>query len=145
MTNIGSIVLSLPSSPDRRADMAISSQVQAISIANTLTRLILGPLADYVSPVHIGLLNGVRQYRRQPFVSRKIFLTGAALVSAAAHLSLGAFIRSQKGLLLLRSVALWYMCQSRHTDTAQASAQASHMEGRSLFCKGYASVFPFLN
>ncbi|KZV75744.1 MFS general substrate transporter [Peniophora sp. CONT] len=101
MTNIGSIVLSLPSSPDRRTDIAISSQVQAISIANTLTRLILGPLADYVSPVHIGLLNGVRQYRRQPFVSRKIFLTGAALASAAAHLSLGAFIRSQKGLLLL--------------------------------------------
>ena len=101
MTNIGSIVLSLPSSRGGSSNV-ISTQVRAISVANTLTRLVVGPLADYVSPVHIGLLNGVRQYGRKPWVSRKIFLTTAALVSAVAHLSLGAFIRSQNGLLLLR-------------------------------------------
>lgn len=129
MTNIGSIVLSLPSSPgdsfvDRRTDGAIATQVQAISIANTLTRLIVGPLADFVSPVHIGLSNGVRQYSRKPWVSRKVFLTSAALVLFAAEIFWGTFIRSQKALLLLRSVGR-YIDQSQHADSVPSICTGS--------------------
>ncbi|KAA1474901.1 MFS general substrate transporter [Dentipellis sp. KUC8613] len=108
ISNIGTIVLSLPSSAQRgisvltsSADAATSTQVRVLSVANTVSRLIAGPLADFTSPVASYLPSGVRSFPRKHFASRVVFLTGATFFLAIAFLSLELGIRTQEGLWVL--------------------------------------------
>lgn len=78
MTNLGSIYLSLPPSPSSTA--TIATQVQLLSISNTATRLLIGPVADLVSPVAAYLHDGKWSFPRRPYISRIVFLVGAALL-----------------------------------------------------------------
>ncbi|KAI0314268.1 MFS general substrate transporter [Amylostereum chailletii] len=109
ISNIGTIVLSLPASNDAAGarvmdtatDVATSTQVRLISVANTLSRLVSGPLADYISPIASYLPSGVRSYPRKHIVSRVAFLTGSTLLLAAVFTCLELGIKTQKGLWLL--------------------------------------------
>jgi len=99
ISNIGTIVLSLPPSTSMpSAELATSTQVRLISIANTLSRLLVGPLADFVSPVASYLPNGVLAFPRKHFISRVFFLCGAALLLAVTFLRMGVNVRSQGAL-----------------------------------------------
>ncbi|KAI0343109.1 MFS general substrate transporter [Trametopsis cervina] len=51
MANLASIFLSLPSGSETTANTTIATQVQLIATANTLSRLLVGPLSDFLSPV----------------------------------------------------------------------------------------------
>ncbi|KAJ3726085.1 major facilitator superfamily domain-containing protein [Lentinula raphanica] len=96
MSNVGTIVLSLRPGMDRtsipKGEQAASLQVKILSISNTTSRILVGPLADFVSPVfsHQKLrgFTTVRKHR----ISRMVFLTGAASLLAAtcAWMILGA-------------------------------------------------------
>ena len=109
ISNIGTIVLSLPTAEavgsrtlDTSTDAVTSTQVRLISIANTLSRLISGPLADFTSPVASYLPDGARSYSRKHIVSRVSFLTGSALLLAAAFTVLEMGVRTQSAVWLLR-------------------------------------------
>ncbi|KZT68203.1 MFS general substrate transporter, partial [Daedalea quercina L-15889] len=94
-SNIGMIVLSLPST---KKTENIAMQVQLIAISDTLTRLILGPFADIISPVPTYSVNGVWAFPRKPYVTRMIFVAGAALLFAIAFIWPIVGVRSQEAL-----------------------------------------------
>lgn len=100
MANMGSIFISLPA----QGEPDISTQVQLVSASNTLSRLIVGPLADFVSPVASYLHSGIWSFPRKQHVSRIAFLTGASLFSVATFAWLLLGIRTQEGLWPLRYV-----------------------------------------
>jgi len=88
ISNIGTIILSFP--PDLHvvypssasSDRATSEQVRILSISNTLSRLVMGPLADFVSPAASCFSAGMVVYPRKHRVSRIVFLAVPALLSA---------------------------------------------------------------
>ncbi|TFY65489.1 hypothetical protein EVJ58_g1957 [Rhodofomes roseus] len=92
---IGMIVLSLPSASHTGN---ISFQVQLIAASDTLTRLLLGPFADIISPVPTYSANGVWAFPRKPYVTRMIFMAGAALLFAIVLLWPIVGVRSQEAL-----------------------------------------------
>lgn len=113
ISNIGTIVLSLPSSssPDINTlvrvpstDVATSTQVRIISLAITISRLLVGSLADFVSPIASYLPNGDQFYPRIHRVSRIVFLFGPAFLLAITYLWMEIGIRSQAALWALRYV-----------------------------------------
>jgi len=84
MSNMGSIILSL--SPTTHPveglsiDTVTSHQVRLLSISNTAARMILGSLADFVSPVIPSQPTSEAQRRR---LNRVVFLSGPALLLAS--------------------------------------------------------------
>ncbi|KAF7978143.1 hypothetical protein HWV62_17468 [Athelia sp. TMB] len=110
MSNIGTIVLSLPPYPVSSgagalripsADISTATQVRLLSLANTVTRLLVGPVADYTSPVASYLTNGEAFYPRRHFVSRVAFLAGAATLYAFTCLWMAAGVYTQGALWAL--------------------------------------------
>ncbi|ETW85749.1 hypothetical protein HETIRDRAFT_379852 [Heterobasidion irregulare TC 32-1] len=107
ISNIGTIVLSLPLSStdiitlDPSTDTATSTQVRILSIANTVSRLLAGPLADFVSPVALSLSSGMRSFPRKHFVSRVAFLSGATMLLGVSFALLETVIRSRESLWIL--------------------------------------------
>ena len=116
IANVGSIVLSFPPTLpmgtnlfDRQTDIATSTQVRVISIANTLSRLFAGPLADFISPIASYLPSGERCYPRKHWINRMSFITAALLLCAIAFVALELSIRSQDSVWFLRQVFLSHM------------------------------------
>ncbi|KZP24743.1 MFS general substrate transporter [Athelia psychrophila] len=110
MSNIGTIVLSLPPYPSSSgadalripsADISTATQVRLISLANTITRLLIGPVADYTSPVALFLPSGEVSYPRRHLVSRVSFLSGAAALYAFTCAWMGAGVHTQGALWAL--------------------------------------------
>ncbi|KZT26282.1 MFS general substrate transporter [Neolentinus lepideus HHB14362 ss-1] len=111
MSNTGSIVLSLPqsSNPGMKVtsfqrsgtDVATSAQVRLLSLANTISRLFFGPLADYISPVASYLPSGERAFPRQHFISRVAFLSLSSMLLAITLFSVQLNVRTQADLWLL--------------------------------------------
>lgn len=106
ITNIGTIVLSLPPSrvvypSDALSDHATSREVRILSISNTLSRIVVGPLADLVSPVALYLPTGTVRYPRKHRVSRVVFLAVPALLLAFIFvwMELGAMSREAVRIL----------------------------------------------
>ena len=115
ISNIGTIVLSLPpsSSPSGvtvvgipSTDSATSTQVRILSLSNTISRLLVGPVADFVSPVVSYLPNGDRSYPRKHRVSRIAFLVGSTILLACTYFWTEVGIRSQAAVWALRYVYL---------------------------------------
>lgn len=108
ISNIGTIVAALPATAsDSFGSYAAdntSQQVRLISIANTFTRILVGPLADYVSPVASYLPNGTVVRARKHRISRISFLFGSATLLALTFLYTSTGIATQEGLWVLRSV-----------------------------------------
>jgi len=107
ISNIGTIVMSLPSSPLSginslpSTDVATSTQVRIISLSNTISRLLVGPLADFVSPIASYLPNGDRRYPRRHRVTRIAFLLGPTVLLAITYFWMEVGIRSQTALWIL--------------------------------------------
>ncbi|KAH9934659.1 MFS general substrate transporter [Fomitopsis serialis] len=94
-SNIGMIVLSLPTTSHTEN---ISTQVQLIAISDTLARLLLGPFADIISPVPTYSANGVWAFPRKPYVTRIMFMAGAASLFTIAFIWPIIGVRSQEAL-----------------------------------------------
>ena len=111
MSNIGTIVLGVPVSSNSRSSPtypgtytsdALSTaptQVRLVSLSNTLSRLITGPLADYLAPV--GLLNsvtGVLQFPSHRRFSRLLFPLLSAFVMSLSYLWMVMGVRTQQDI-----------------------------------------------
>ena len=101
MSNLGSIVLSLPSAGTSDATANVSRQVRLLSFFNTASRLLVGPLADVLAPV-ASYLDGVWSFSRRRHVSRVVFVVAAALVLAATFAWLELAVRMQEAIWPLR-------------------------------------------
>lgn len=105
---MGTIVLSLSpsSSPPYTGipstDLATSTQVKIISVANTFSRLLAGPLADYISPIVSYLPVDDTWYARKHRVSRISFLSGTAILLAVTFFWTATQVRSQGTLWIMR-------------------------------------------
>ncbi|PCH38118.1 MFS general substrate transporter [Wolfiporia cocos MD-104 SS10] len=93
-SNIGLIVLSLPSSTPE----SIAAQVQLIAVSDTLTRLLVGPLADFISPVASYSDDGIWAFPRKPYVTRVLFPAGASILYALTFIWPIVGVRSQGAL-----------------------------------------------
>lgn len=103
---MGTIVVSLPPDPasNTTSDFVTSNQVKILSISNTISRLLVGPLADFVSPVASYLPTGATLYPRKHRVSRVVFISGSALVLVVAFLWMEVGVKSQEAVWALRLV-----------------------------------------
>ncbi|KAH8117341.1 MFS general substrate transporter [Phellopilus nigrolimitatus] len=106
--NIGTIVLSLPSSSPVPSYISTSSaasatavQVRLLSLSNTLSRLLVGPLADFVSPVASYLPSGSIYFARKHRISRIAFLSAASALLALTYSWMELCVRSREGLWVL--------------------------------------------
>jgi hypothetical protein len=112
ISSIGTIVLSLYPEPisgirslSSSAETVTTTQVRLISIANTLSRLISGPLADFISPLpsHIPASGPPSRKCR---ISRVVILSGTSLLLAGAYIYLELAIRTPDDLWILRYATL---------------------------------------
>lgn len=113
ISNIGTIVLSLrpKSAPSTRVlspavETATVTQVRLISISNTLSRLLSGPLVDLISPVTHMPAN--RPQRRH--ISRVVLLSWVPLLLAGTYVYQELFVRTLDDLWILRYGALDLSC-----------------------------------
>ena len=99
VSNLGSIVLALPSAvggADTTANVA--HEVRLLALANTLSRLAVGPLADALAPVAARRADGVWAFSRARATSRVAFvLASAALLAATAAWTAGT-VRTQEAV-----------------------------------------------
>lgn len=99
--NMGSLVMSLPatSSSDN-----ITTQVSLFSIFNTVSRLSVGSLADFLSPLPSYLPSGIWSFTRKRRASRMLFLTAVCCMLLLTYVWCVIGIRSQEALWSLRWV-----------------------------------------
>ncbi len=100
MANLGSIYLSLPTSSAASPD--VSTQVQLLSASNTLSRLLVGPVADFLSPVAAYVHSVVWTFPRKQYISRVAFLLGAALLVSVTLVLLEAGVGTRETMWPLR-------------------------------------------
>jgi len=109
ISNIDTIVAALPATVSDQATFISSiddtpHQVKLISIANTLTRILVGPLADYVSPIASYLPNGTIVRVRKHRISRVSFLLFSALLLVLTFFWSSFGVTNQDGIWILRFV-----------------------------------------
>ncbi|KAI0831467.1 MFS general substrate transporter [Trametes gibbosa] len=97
ISNLGSIVLSLPSASASNASANVATQVRLLSFFNTASRLLIGPLADLLAPV-ASYLDGVWAFSRRRHASRVVFVVATALVLAAMYAWLALVVRTQEAV-----------------------------------------------
>ncbi len=106
ISNIGTIFASLPplefSSGQKYPDSGVAFQVNLISAANTVTRISVGPIADFVSPIAAYLPSGAHIFPRKHKISRFAFLSGPALMLMLLSLWVVSAVQSQSQLWVLR-------------------------------------------
>ncbi len=109
ISNIGTIVAALPPTTPDQGALGLTAvvdnttqQVRLISIANTFTRIFVGPLADYISPVASYLPNGTIVRARKHRISRVCFLFVSATLLALTFCWTFTGITTQEGLWALR-------------------------------------------
>ncbi|KAF8478643.1 major facilitator superfamily domain-containing protein [Russula ochroleuca] len=108
ISNIGTIVLSLyPNSVagikslSSSAETVTTTQVRLISISNTLSRLISGPLADIISPLISHKPGDGPSPPRKYRISRVVLLSGTSLLLAGAFVYLELAIKTPGDLWIL--------------------------------------------
>ena len=104
VSNLGSIVLSLPHAASSSASTTanVAQQVRLLSFFNTLSRLLVGPLADALAPVASRLDGGVWAFARKRMTSRVVFMLATSLVLAATFAWLELGVQSQEAIWPLR-------------------------------------------
>jgi len=104
-SNIGTITLSLPPVSSAVSEIPsganIGTQVRLLSIANTVSRLLSGTLADIVSPVARYLPSGMYCFTKKPRFSRVLFLSFSALILAFSFAWTEIAVRSQRAIWVL--------------------------------------------
>ncbi|KAI0362273.1 MFS general substrate transporter [Trametes cingulata] len=96
VSNLGTIVLSLPSSSSN-ATANVAAQVRLLSFFNTISRLLIGPLADLLAPV-ASYLDGVWAFSRRRRTSRVVFVVATALILATTFTWLEVGVRTQEAI-----------------------------------------------
>ena len=111
ISNIGTIVLSLPGqaiSPalvDASSPAAVAAaQVRILSIFNTLSRLLMGFLADIISPVPSRTIDRNRGFLNKHLISRIAFLAFPAAILVCTYTWMVIGVREQASIWALRSV-----------------------------------------
>ncbi|KAF8212358.1 MFS general substrate transporter, partial [Mycena galopus ATCC 62051] len=101
ISNVGSIVLSLPSESAAllsESSGAAALQVKTLAIANTATRLLVGPMADFLSPI---VTSELLPSERKHYTSRVVFLLVPAVVLACTFFWMDLFVQSQADVWVL--------------------------------------------
>jgi hypothetical protein len=93
------------------AETVTTTQVRLISVSNTLSRLISGPLADFISPL-TSHRPGDRPTSRKYRISRVVLLSGTSLLLTGTFVYLDLAIRTPDDLWILRYAALILSCSS---------------------------------
>jgi len=105
-SNIGTITLSLPPVSSAVSgilpETTIAVQVRLLAIANTVSRLLSGPLADALSPVARYLPSGIYCFTKKQRFSRVLFLSFSAVVLAFSFAWTEVAVRSQRTIWVLR-------------------------------------------
>ena len=128
MANLASIFLSLPSHQNVTATSTIATQIQLLAIANTSSRLLVGPLSDLLSPVAsyikhhafhdpdtndgsedrdtraVPTAKYVYTFPRKQFVSRIAFLVAFNTILLFTFAFVEVFARSREALWVMRYV-----------------------------------------
>lgn len=105
-SNIGTMTLSLPPTSstilETPPEVAIATQVRLLSIANTVSRVLSGVLADLLSPVARHLPSGIYCFTKKQQFSRVLFLSLSAVVLAFSFVWTEVAVRSQGAIWVLR-------------------------------------------
>ena len=96
VSNLGSIILALPSSAPGSTTANVAHQVRLLALANTLSRLAIGPIADALAPVAARRADGVWAFARARTISRVVFMIGSAALLAVTCAWLASMVRSQE-------------------------------------------------
>ena len=133
ISNIGTIVLSLNSErtssigDPSSAAAATATQVRLISVSNTLSRVISGPLADLISPVTSRASGELSSSPQRYRISRVALLSLIPLLLAGTFLYLELAIRAPSDLWILRYAVLllallccWFICYLLSVNTGAA-------------------------
>jgi hypothetical protein len=134
ISNIGTIVLSLNS--DRTSSIGVPSsataatatQVRLISLSNTLSRIVSGPLVDLVSPLTSRASGELPSPPQRYRISRVTLLSFIPLLLAGTFLYLELAIRTSGDLWILRYAAQlssallyrWFICYLFSVNTGAA-------------------------
>ena len=104
ISNIGTIVMALPPSltgwfSGQLIDGSPAAhQVKILSISNTISRIVVGPLADFVSPVDI---TG-EVLSRKAGINRFVFLSGSASLLSLTSLWMVVGVKTHEQIWVLR-------------------------------------------
>lgn len=127
---------SLPQSIARPTtdNSSIAFQVKLISIVNTGARILVGILADFISPAATYLPTGVLAFPKKPVISRFVFLFGSAVILLVTFIWMDVGVQSQGNLWALR-------CQFFFRPTYRIADHFPFSIGTGL---GYSTVFTVL-
>jgi hypothetical protein len=113
ISNIGTIVLSLSQKSasgtrvlSSSAETATATQVRLISLFNTLSRLLSGPLVDFISPVTSDIPGNRPPPPSRYHISRVVFLSWVPLLLAGTFVYQELAVRTPDDLWILRYGAL---------------------------------------
>lgn len=104
ISNIGTIVMALPQSSTGRLlgqlidGSSAADQVKILSISNTVSRIVCGPLADFVSPVAISS----EVLSRKARINRLVFLSGSASLLSLIFLWMAVGVETRQQVWVLR-------------------------------------------
>jgi len=99
ISNIGTIIMALPQSSTGRLSgqliegSPVADQVKILSISNTVSRIVFGPLADFVSPVE--------DLSRKPRINRFVFLSGSASLLSIIFLWMAVGVETRQQVWVL--------------------------------------------
>lgn len=121
ISNIGTIVLSLPSSAiERSAGAGVQAdtahQVKLLSLANTVSRLGVGVVADFVSPVASYLPCGARTFPRKHRITRMAFLSLSSLILVLTFLWMNNRVFTRDDIWALRCALPFYLAHPSLTN-----------------------------
>ncbi|KAJ6496568.1 MFS general substrate transporter [Mycena vitilis] len=139
ISNVGTIVLSLPpaSSSVFSGSGAAALQVKVLALTNTVARLLIGPIADYVSPTTSGPLPTHRKH----YISRAVFLAGPAVVLALSFFWMEVGVESQADIWVLSvGTGIAYGATFTVLPSIIASVWGAHRLGRNFGIVVYAPL-----
>lgn len=149
--NIGTIVFSLYhesmsgiTSLSASVETVTTTQVRLLSISNTLSRLISGSLADFMSPL-TSRIPGDAPPSRKYRISRVALLSGTSLLLAGAFVYLELAIRTPDDLWILRYAALGLCVYILFNDLIQCCHRCCiwHHLHNSV-CDSFYFLFPYI-
>jgi hypothetical protein len=121
-----------------------TTQVRLLSISNTLSRLISGPLADFMSPP-ASRIPGDRPASRKYRFSRVVLLSGTSLLLAGAFIYLELAIRTPDDLWILRYAALGPLCLHLFNVLIQCCRRCCiWYHFHNSVCHSFSPLFPYI-